>query len=648
MGILIYVYFLIMGFLYADYIFAKKDLYYKIYSGAVLGNLMLMSGIIPFAFMFKFSVLSHILLMAAVLIPYAVLIWKKSKNKDIDGCAVYDKLFFKSTGKLQVTGMMSHKTMLFVVLPISILIWLILTNHIMVPYKNGGIASGQSTYGDLAMHMGFITSIAEQKTFPPAYNVLAGVKLCYPFLIDSLSSSLYLFGTGLRLAMLIPSYVFSMMIVWGFYNLAVKMTGQKSVGVIASYLFFIGGGFGFSYFMDGAKADVKNFTRIFTDYYHTPTNYNDMNIRWANPICDMIIPQRTTMAGWGIILFALERLISAVKKNERRSFILLGVVAGCMPMIHTHSFLALAVISAVMMVWSLCETPPHDRKKCLINWCVYAGIAAVLALPQLFVWTFNQTGGDGFLRYTFNWVNKKDPYLWFWLKNLGITALLIIPAFVNTSRDNKKIFSGGILLFIIAEFILFQPNEYDNNKLFFIVYMLAVVLVSEFCVSLYVKMKGVKWRGYFAALIIFFGTFSGALTIGREYVSGGKYQTFTDAGIEFAEFVKENTDPQAVFATYSNHLNPVSVLAGRSIYVGSSLYVYFHGLGNDMNQRNADMKKLYESKTTAEVEEMADKCGIRYILVSSYEKKNYSITQSAFSGLKQIYNKGEYALYEIK
>lgn len=647
MGILVYTYFLILGFLYADYIFKGKDLYYKIYSGAVLGNIILMSGIIPFAFIFGFTILSHILLIIIAAVPYALLIYRRSKTKEIEGNAVYEKLFFKSNKKLLVKGVVDNKILLFVILPISIITWVLLTNHIMVPYSGGGIASGQSTYGDLAMHMGFVTSIAEQGTFPPVYNVLAGTKLCYPFLIDSLSSSIYLFGTSLRLSILIPSYVFAAIIVYGFYNLASSMTNNKAASILATYLFFIGGGFGFAYFLEGAKENPENFTQIFTEYYKTPTNLNDSNIRWANPICDMIIPQRTTMAGWGVILFALERLIYAAKDNKRTSFILLGIVAGCMPMIHTHSFLALAVISAVMAVWSIVQTPEKDRKYSLINWCIYAAIAAVLALPQLFIWTFTQVGGDSFLRYTFNWVNEKDPYLWFWLKNCGIVTLLIIPAFINTSKDNKKIFTGGIVLFILAELIQFQPNEYDNNKLFFITYMLTVILVSEFCVFMYDKMKEVKWRGYFAALIIFFGTFSGVLTVIREYKSGGIYQTFSENDIEFAEFVEDNTDPTAIFATNTEHLNPVYVLAGRSVYLGPSLFLNFHGFSSEINSRHAQLEKLYSSNSETELRNTAKQYNIRYILVSRREENEYEINDAAFTNVNKVYSKNGYNLYDL-
>ncbi|MBR0027348.1 MAG: hypothetical protein IJP58_01710, partial [Clostridia bacterium] len=168
--------------------------------------------------------------------------------------------------------------------------------------------------------------------------------------MDMLSSSLMMFGTTLRWATLTPSFVFAFLVVMGFYHFAYALTEKKSVAVLSTVFFFLCGAFGFAYFFEGAKADPKQFTRFFTEYYQTPTNLNDNNIRWSNTICDMIIPQRTTMAGWTYILFELYLLMDALKKSDKVRLIILGVVAGCMPMIHTHSFLALGIISAVMVV----------------------------------------------------------------------------------------------------------------------------------------------------------------------------------------------------------------------------------------------------------------------------------------------------------
>lgn len=640
LGIIVYIYFLALGFLYADQLFKEKDVYFKAWSGGVIGNVILMMGIVPLACVFKFSYVSHILLILLTAVPYVIIYLRGGRQNPL--CFKLNKNLF--TGELTDSGL-TNKIFLLVILPITVLICILMTNHILAPI-DGGVASGQSTYGDLQMHLGFVTSIAEQKSFPPDYSLLQGTKLNYPFFVDMLSSSLYLFKTPLRWAVLVPSYVFAFLIVMGFYIFAYSLTQRKSVAVLSTVFIFFNGAFGFAYFMDGAKADHTVFTKIFTEYYQTPTNLNNMNIRWANTICDMIIPQRTTMAGWCVILFALWLLMDAFKSGSRKCFIMLGIIAGSMPMIHTHSFLALGIISAVLLIISLVRA--EDKKECLIKWAVYAAIAIVIALPQLIVWTFTQTSGnDSFLNFKFNWVNENDPYLWFWVKNWGLVFLFIIPAFLNTSKNNKMLMAGAATVFAAAELILFQPNPYDQNKLFFITYFIAMILTTEFFVNMYDKLRDVKGRQIIAAIVIFVSMFSGTLTIIREWKSGADYMTFTDNDFKYAEFIKENTDPNAVFLTGTNHINPVVVLAGRTIYVGSSLYVYFHGFTDEYYKREADVKRLYKA-TSAEIKRFADEHDIDYISVRSSDRSEYAPNMSEIGKFKKVYSDGTNELYKIR
>ena len=49
-GIILYIYFLFIGFMYADKIFRHKDIYFRSYMGGIFGNLILMAGIVPVSF----------------------------------------------------------------------------------------------------------------------------------------------------------------------------------------------------------------------------------------------------------------------------------------------------------------------------------------------------------------------------------------------------------------------------------------------------------------------------------------------------------------------------------------------------------------------------------------------------------------------
>ena len=66
-GVLIYILFLLIGFLYSNMYFKEKDVFFQAWAGGLIGTLGLMWGIIPFAFIFGFSIAAHLVLLAVFL-----------------------------------------------------------------------------------------------------------------------------------------------------------------------------------------------------------------------------------------------------------------------------------------------------------------------------------------------------------------------------------------------------------------------------------------------------------------------------------------------------------------------------------------------------------------------------------------------------
>ena len=132
------------------------------------------------------------------------------------------------------------------------------------------------------MHLGFITSIAEQGTFPPAYSIYYGQAVGYPFLCDSISSTFYVLGASLRFCALLPAllaYGVVLLGVWCFFQRWLKQPGTT---VLATLLFFVGGGLGFAYHFDLLQTDPANLSRIFTGFYETPTNQPDLCLLYTS------------------------------------------------------------------------------------------------------------------------------------------------------------------------------------------------------------------------------------------------------------------------------------------------------------------------------------------------------------------------------
>lgn len=60
----------------------------------------------------------------------------------------------------------------------------------------------------------------------------------------------------------------------------------------------------------------------------------------------------------------------------------------------------------------------------------------------------------------------------------------MLPAFIVTERKNKLFYGGALLIWAVCEFIVFQPNTYDNNKLLFVWFAMTCGIVSELIIKL--------------------------------------------------------------------------------------------------------------------------------------------------------------------
>ncbi len=360
-------------------------------------------------------------------------------------------------------------------LPIFLIGTYLFSTHVLEP-KADGYYVGQTTYGDLAMHLGFISSLAEQGFFPPEYSIFPGHTVNYPFLCEVPSASLFQFGTSLRWAYLLPALYAYGLVILGVYFAFQAWLKRTDRARFATYLFFIGGGFGFIYFFDrlngastvgaliGESGYANNLSYLLNGFYVTPTNLPRIGLRWVNPIVDMLIPQRATLFGWAFLFPCLYLLLRFAFENRKSAIVPLILFAGGLPLIHTHSFLALGIVSAV---YCLQDLVTHFDRQRLVQWVCYGCLAVLLAAPQLFGFAFRQASESGMVRLHFNWANEVDSFLWFYVKNLGWLFILLPFALLLLSKRDRRIASGFLVLWFVSEVVVFQPNIYDNNKLLF-------------------------------------------------------------------------------------------------------------------------------------------------------------------------------------
>ena len=475
LSVLFILIFLAAGVFLSEWIFAAHTFGRRIWLGLVIGLFLWTWLPSIISFLIGFSLLSNLLAMA---IAAAILVVSVVLNR---------RRMFRNVHIS--TGTWRNLVLLLPVAAIGIYLF---STHVLLEV-DGDYYVGQTTYGDLAMHLGFITSIARQGTFPPDYSIFPGHSVNYPFLCETSSASLLTLGCDLRSSYLIPCILAFLLVLTGVYFFFEQWLKKRNSALFATFLFFIGGGFGFAYFLDLASGGSNLLSAVVPDmsgstamqylmdgYYHTPTNIPAIGLRWVNPIVDMLIPQRATLFGWMLLFPCLYLLYGWTFENRKKNILPLAILAGGMPLIHTHSFLALGVISAVYCIIDLVRR--FDRMR-LLRWLEYGAVAVVLAMLQLIPFAFRQASESGLVQFHFNWGNETDSYLWFYLKNFGSIALLTPLAFLCLSKRDRNVAAGPLVLWLIAECVIFQPNVYDNNKLLFVCYAFACGLSARFVCS---------------------------------------------------------------------------------------------------------------------------------------------------------------------
>ena len=700
LGTLYFLLFQCAGFLYINRIFSGKGRLFCLLSGSVAGSVLMQWIPALFAFFFGFSPMAHILALLFVMICLGILYVfyhpaasgaPSVPQKD------YRPLFRENYVFLLLAGIT------------FVLFCVLLSTHTILP-KEDGLHVGQCTYGDLQMHLGIITSIADQQIFPPYYSISPWDKLCYPFLCDSISSSIYLAGASLRYAYMLPMYFAFLQVMLGFYAIADVLLHDRAKSLAAWVLFFYNGGLGFLYFIDWSREGGYKFSDIFTGYYTTPTNLVDRNIRWVNIIADMLLPQRATLFGYAVLFCAIWLLLRAARRGEEECFLPAGILAGALPMIHTHSFVAILILSACWMLMCLYRAVPHTSRtehpgalllgcfvvcmilleilnksaataasallfrfgiaaaialvlyglsllyRCFIRekgaaytlrdflstWGIFFLVMLLLAIPQLLEWTLGQTTQSGFLLGHFNWGNQGDEYLWFYVKNWGAILLLFVPAMICCKKENFDVMCGAFLLWFVAEIISFTPNTYDNNKLLYVTYVFVCCISADYGIGLWRSLKKQASRQLCMTGMVLLCTVSAVLTLGRELVSD--YTAYSNAQVEAALFVEQNTDPTSRFLTNNRHVNEIAALAGRNVLNGSGTFLAMHGLYH--TEYHEDFRTIYENPAVSA--DLVRTYAIDYIEVSSWERGSYAVDEAALRSLYPcIFDNGEIQIYQV-
>ena len=99
--------------------------------------------------------------------------------------------------------------------------------------------------------------------------------------------------------------------------------------------------------------------------------------------------------------------------------------------------------------------------------------------------------------------------------------------------------------------------------------------------------------------------------------------------------------------TWTQHINPVSSLAGRTIVCGPDLWLYYHGFTTA--QRHSEISAFYADPLSNQ--EILEKYGAQYIFVSSYERSGLQVNLDALEeGFTRVFTSSDDAIriYQVE
>jgi hypothetical protein len=497
----------------------------------------------------------------------------------------------------------------------------------------------------------------------------------------------------LRQAMLLENYVLALSFVGLLYRFTLKITRDWLAALIAPVLLLFSGGFGWWYFFkdsnwseQGIYGVLFNLPQQFTI---TMNSQPDTGFRWGNSLTTLLVPQRGMLFGLplALIVFTIwwtlddalidrkfessfgdkdkgrrkregkRKGLEAEKDRARirgrlsatERMMAAGIIAGLLPLIHAHSFVVVMVVGAGVALL----TGLKERRA----WIVFFLVACLIAAPQMWWATHGSSvEAESFFGLHFGWDKGDENFFWFWFKNTGLFIPLIFAALLwrggGPADDEKYLVPRRVLYFylpftlcfIVPNLIKLAPWVWDNIKVIFYWFIASVPLVALLLARL--LRERFLLRAASVALLLTL-TLSGGLDVWSVASRASEFRIFDEAGVAFAEIVKEKTRARATLLHAPTFDTPI-FLTGRRSVMGYPGHIGSHGIKYEARLR--DIMRIYAGAPDADA--LLQKYGVEYIVVGPHERREMEqqrmiVNDQFFMRYPLVGETGEYRLYKI-
>ncbi len=549
---------------------------------------------------------------------------------------------------------------LFILVP-----WLMYT-VITVPrllfFENGNLMAGWvNIWGDWAVHLRSSTFFAAQNKISLDNPIFSGTTFHYPYISAYLSAILQRLTLPIDRSLVWPTFLLfgSLPIILTLF--ARRITGNRSASLIFTYIFLLAGGAGIYYLIKDLLGGhyfwaVSPYQpQTYTDMFRQPGSPNSQALWFMNFIMSELLPQRAFLAGIGTGLYVLMIVWEALKrlgasnntdkglKDLQPSLLLAAGLFSLMPLLHTHTFIALWLSIGCLTLLSFIRrfigpkttsSLPSTLVATLQHFRLFIGSfllpSLVAGLLVLLLFVYDPSRSSSFIHSIHWWVpdqaSSVNPLV-YWLRNAGLLIVLATGGTlwlrhrehqIDGYGDNKygprygDLWLAGFVLWLLTNGISFQPWHFDNLKILTYWYLFwslpsAVILAQLLSYGINgirasqttAKIKSILVRvaSIVAFLILLIGLTGAGLadTLSVTASSRTGLPLATQEGLQFAYQTRLLTkaNPQALIATATNHNHPLSLVSGRRLYVGYEGWLWSYGL--DWQPRYQDLQQIYQA-----------------------------------------------------
>ena len=493
--------------------------------------------------------------------------------------------------------------------------------------RNGTTSSG-TVFSDLPFHLGLITSFAyggnsyQPGMITPFY---AGESLSYPIIPDFFSAVLVGCGfASLRVAIAVPTFLLLLSVVVLVHKLASAFTSVRFVPEFAIFCFLYASGVGWKWlFIPECANDINaNLAHCFC---------RDRFTFWIHPLIHFLMPQRSALFSMPIAIFITLILMHEVrvKLSDTQSLAIAGVLMGLLPMLSAHSFIGVGEYALFLAAITFPWTKPKKWITVIMFWSVFGIVAIFIALPQV-LWLL-RVKRQGFGTISPIWL-ETFPGSWkfgqLWWESLGpFVVIAIFVCWPLLNHFQLVCYLPSIGVFLVSNFIRYQPGAMDNNKVFYAGwYSLACCAVAHFIIAVWSRSRGDILVKVILIWTVIGFSLSSVVAIGKAIFYA--FPMFNNDEKEMGQWVMENTLKDSVFLTNQWHANTVMSIGGRIIMLGYGGWVWTHGL--DHEKRNRFIRDLARD---IEAPEEFDRWKIRYVVTKSDDdaEKFYFPTPGPYS-----------------